>query len=101
MAVGMEPNIGCPSASADVCESANVHAGDRPADHQLLDLLGAFEEVVDLGVAVPALDGEVADIAVAAEDLDRPLGNPHGSAAGLALAHRAFRHLVTVAIAAH
>jgi len=26
----------------------NVYPGDRPADHKLLDLLGALEEVVDL-----------------------------------------------------
>jgi hypothetical protein len=32
---------------ADVSESANMQAGDGPADHQLLDLLGALEEVVD------------------------------------------------------
>jgi hypothetical protein len=33
--------------SADVPKSANVQARDSPADHQLLDLLGALEEVVD------------------------------------------------------
>ena len=36
----------------------------------------AFEDRVDLGVAVPALDGVLAGVAVAAEDLDRFLGRP-------------------------
>src|SRR5581483_5010866 len=88
--------------SADVRQrgkSANVQAGDGPADHQLLDLLGALEDVVDLGVAVPALDGEVADVAVAAEDLDGPLGDPDRGTAGLQLAHRSFGVLVAVAVA--
>src|SRR6266581_9124521 len=44
---------------------AAVGAGD----HQALNLTGALKEAVDLGVAVPLLDGEVADVAVAAEDL--------------------------------
>src|SRR5881398_578476 len=99
MAIGMRPIFARPPTSAGVRESANVQARDRPADDQLLDLLGALEEVVDLGVAVPALDGEVADVAVAAEDLDGPLGDPDGGAAGLELAHRAFGVLVAVAVA--
>src|SRR5262249_7773427 len=39
--------------------------------------------------AVPALDGELARVAVAAEDLDRPLGRPHRHLTSLQLAHRA------------
>src|ERR1044072_2695079 len=66
------PTAARPPPSAGDIESADVHAGDGSRDHQLLDLLGSLEQVVDLGVAVPALDGEVADVAVAAEDLDRP-----------------------------
>ena len=47
MAVGMEAIFARPPTSAGVCESADVDAGDGPADHQLLDLLGALEEVGD------------------------------------------------------
>src|SRR5437667_9830823 len=65
----------------------------RPRDDQALDLAGAFEERVDLGVAVPLLDREVADVAVAAADLDRLLGHLHGDLAGLQLGHRSFRLL--------
>src|SRR5687768_9331577 len=63
----------------------DAEAGDGPGDDELLDLLGAFEDVHDLGVAVPALDGVLAGVAVAAEDLDGPLGDPHGGAAGVEL----------------
>src|SRR5690606_27785504 len=56
----------------------DAHARDRPADNQLLDLLGALEDVVDLGVAMEPLDGVLAHIAVSTEDLDRPFGDPHG-----------------------
>jgi hypothetical protein len=63
----------------------DVHPRDRPGDHQLLDLGGALEDVIDLRVAVPALDGELARVAVAAEDLHRALGHPHGDLAGLQL----------------
>src|SRR5215210_1595503 len=73
-------------------------AADRAGDHELLDLRRALEDVVDLRVAVPALDGVLAGVAVAAEDLDRPLGHPHRDLARLELAHRALaareRHLV-------
>src|SRR2546425_466814 len=63
----------------------------RPRDDQALDLAGAFEKGVDLGVAVPFLDREVADVAVAAADLDRLLGDFDRHLAGLQLGHRALR----------
>src|ERR1700694_1233454 len=66
----------------------DVHPADRPRDHQLLDLGGALEDVVDLGVAGPGVDRVLARVAVAAEDLDRTLGDPHGHLARLELAHR-------------
>src|SRR3989442_13969514 len=70
---------------AVVVSSADMHARYGSADHQLLDLLGALEDVVDLGVTVPALDRELADVAVAAEDLDGALGGPHRDPACLEL----------------
>jgi hypothetical protein len=63
----------------------DVHARDRARDHELLDLGGALEDVIDLRVAVPALDGVLARVAVAAEDLDRALGDPYGDLARLEL----------------
>src|SRR4051812_47726358 len=80
---------------------ADVHARDRPREDQLLDLRGALEDVVDLRVAVHPLDRELARVAVAAEDLHRPLGGPHGDLAGLQLAHRPLGVLELVAVAAH
>ena len=55
-------------------------------DDEPLDLGGALEDRVDLRVAVHPLDRELARVAVAAEDLDRALGRPHGDLAGLELA---------------
>ena len=55
--------------------SADVHAGDGAGDHQALDLAGAFEDRVDLRVAVPPLHRVLAHVAVPAEDLDRLLGD--------------------------
>src|SRR4051794_26078643 len=37
-------------------ELLHAEAGDGPGDDELLDLLGALEDVEDLRVAVPALD---------------------------------------------
>src|SRR5579859_91529 len=79
----------------------DVHPRDRPGDDELLDLRGPLEDVVDLRVAVPALDGELARIAVAAEDLDRALGHPHRHLAGLELRHRALCIFERVAVAPH
>src|SRR5215213_9507224 len=67
----------------------DLPAGKGARDDEALDLAGALEDRVDLGVAVPALDGVLAGVAVAAEDLDRFLRHPHGDLAGLVLAHRA------------
>src|SRR5258708_13092903 len=63
--------------------------GDRSRDDEPLDLAGTFEQRVDLGVAVPLLDREVPDIAVAATDLDRLLGDLDRDLACLQLPHRA------------
>src|SRR5438270_3060849 len=82
-------------------ELLDVHPRDRPRDDQLLDLGGALEDVVDLGVAVPALDRELARVAVAAENLDRALGNPHGHLSRLQLAHRALGVLERDVVASH
>src|SRR5207253_10473714 len=63
---------------------------ERPRDDQALDLARAFEEGVDLGVAVPLLDREVPDVAVAPADLYRLLGHLDRHLAGLQLRHRPF-----------
>src|SRR5882757_5652689 len=57
-------------------------------DHQALDLVGALEDLVDLGVAHEALDLEVAHVAGAAEDLYRVGRHLHRRVAGEALEHR-------------
>ena len=54
----------------------NPEAGDRPSDHQLLDLLGALEDVVDLRVAVHALHRVLTGVAVATQDLHRTAVRP-------------------------
>src|SRR5207249_8771774 len=79
---------------------ASSERGQGPRDDQALDLGGALEEGVDLGVAVPLLDREVADVTVAAADLDRLLGHLHGHLSGLQLGHRAFGLLELAARAA-
>src|SRR5260370_31375101 len=73
--------------------------GDRSRDDEPLDLAGAFEERVDLGVAVPLLDREVPDIAVAAADLDRLLADLHRDLARLQLRHLALGLLELAAAA--
>src|SRR5258707_209708 len=46
-------------------------AQQRPGDDQALDLARALVDLGDLGVAVVALGGELAGVAIAAEHLDR------------------------------
>src|SRR3954470_4540245 len=79
----------------------DLHAADRARDHEALDLRGALEDGVDLGVAVPALDGVLARVADAPEDLYRALGRPHRDLAGLELGHRALGVGELVALLAH
>src|SRR3546814_5973299 len=73
--------------------------GDGPGDDALLELLGALADVHDLGVPVHALDVVLAGVAVTAEDLDRPLGDPRGDTAGLALGLAALGVLAATAVA--
>src|SRR6476659_643903 len=82
-------------------ELPDLDTGDGTGDDQALDLGGALEDRVDLGVAVHPLDRELAGVAVATEDLDRPLGRPDGDLAGLQLRHRALGVLELLAAAAH
>src|SRR5947209_2844394 len=79
----------------------DVHTADAAGDDKALDLRGALEDRVDLRVAVPAFDGILADVAVAAEDLDGLLGDPHGSLAGEELGHGALAALELLGVAAH
>src|SRR6476469_2487309 len=81
--------------------SANLDAADGARDDQALDLRGALEDRVDLGVAVPALDGELARVAVAAEDVHGALGGPERDLARLELAHRALGVLERDRVAPH
>ncbi len=60
------------------------------ADYVSLDLVRAFVDLGDLGVAHHPLDGVLADVAVAAEHLDRVGGDPHRRVAGEQLGHRGF-----------
>src|SRR4051794_32382985 len=89
------------SSRVSIVRLRDLRTRDRPGDDQPLDLRGALEDRVDLGVAVHALDGELARVAVAAEDLDRPLRGPDGDLAGLQLAHRALGVLEVLAGPAH
>src|SRR5438067_8140085 len=77
----------------------NLVARQGSRDDEPLDLAGALEQGVDLGVAVPLLDWEVTDVAIAAADLDRLLRDLHRHLAGLQLRHRAFRMLELASVA--
>src|SRR3954469_8814550 len=79
----------------------DVPSADGAGDDELLDLLGALEDVVDLRVAVHALHRVLAGVAGATEDLDGPLGGPHRDAAGLELGHRALAGLERHTVATH
>src|SRR5438270_4727731 len=100
-AAGRQPAAAATLVATPLPALPDLHPRDRARDHELLDLRGALEDVVDLRVAVPALDRELPRIAVAAEDLDRPLCHPHGDLARLELAHRALGVLEAVLVAAH
>ena len=61
--------------------------GQRSADDETLDLVGALVDLGDLGVAHVLLDGVVLAVAVAAEELHRVGGHLHGGVGGEDLAH--------------
>ncbi len=68
------PRLGLADDRDRVCRSV---AGEVAADDEPLDLVGAFEDLHDFGFAHVAFDGEVARVAVAAEDLDCVGGDAH------------------------
>src|SRR5271168_44485 len=69
--------------------SPNGKSRQRPGDDESLDLAGAFKDGENLGIPMHPLDGVVAGVAVAAEDLDRFIGDVHRGLAGVQLGHRA------------
>src|SRR3979490_2091163 len=78
------------------CNSTGCSTPSKPpsapqhvsGDDQALDLVGALEDLGDLGVAHEAIDREVAHVAGAAEDLHRVGRDLHRRVAGEALEHR-------------
>src|SRR4051812_9749516 len=81
--------------------SRDVQTADRAGDHEALDLRRAFEDRVDLRVAVPLLDGVVLHVAGPAEDLDRLFGGLHRDLTGVELAHRALARDERFAVRSH
>src|SRR5689334_24704052 len=68
----------CGSAAAGRRDRGGGRPGERATDHHPLDLVGALEDLHDLGLAHVALDREVAGVAVAAVDLHGVRGDLHG-----------------------
>src|SRR5664280_1367005 len=79
----------------------DVHPGDGPGDDQALDLGRALEDGVDLRVTVPPLHRVLADVAVAAHDLDGLLGHVHRGLTGKELGHRTLTCGELLALAGH
>src|SRR5690349_10555022 len=75
--------------------------GKGTTDDHPLDLARALEDRVELRVAVPLLDRQVAHVSPAAADLDRLLGRAHGDLRGHELRHRALAELVVHAGGRH
>lgn len=86
------PATGGPFAWAAMrpVSAARGQGFEGAADDEPLDLIGAFENLKDLGVADPLFDGVVAHVALAAEDLDGVDSDLHGDIGGVALRHGAF-----------
>src|ERR1035437_1062894 len=79
----------------------DMHPGDGPGNDQTLDLAGPFEDGVDLRVTVPTLHRVLADVAVAAHDLDGLFGDVHRRLAGVELGHGTFTGGELLAVATH
>src|SRR6266581_4426176 len=71
--------------SATVASLRRVLAGQVPGDDPALDLPGALEDVVDLGVAVPLLDGVAGLEGLLAEEDHRAVGHRLDGARGVGL----------------
>src|SRR5579864_5181078 len=59
------------------CRSLQCVSRKLARDHQPLDFGRAFPDLINLCVAVPLFNRKVADVAVAAQDLDGVIGHPH------------------------
>src|SRR3954453_20361349 len=86
-------SISPPSATASVAARAGAASpsalsAESASDDHLLDLVSAFPDREDLGVAVEAAHGVLLDVAVAALDLHRLLGGAHREPARLELGLR-------------
>src|SRR3954468_5707219 len=58
------PRLRGAAGAAECVALLDAQARYRPSEDELLDLAGALEDRVDLGVAVPALDGVLPRVAV-------------------------------------
>src|SRR3954467_5560375 len=96
--------VGPKGASADAAGEArltDIGAADGSCDDESLDLRRPLENRVDLRVAVHPLDGVLAGVAVAAQDLHRLLGNPDRGLTGEQLALRPLGRLERLALPCH
>src|ERR1700679_4064747 len=75
-------------------------AEQQPCDDQQLDLLGALEDVEDLGVARPLLEQAALALAEAAAELDAAERDVDAGAPGLGLGHRGLQR-VGLAVVGH
>jgi len=66
-----------------------------------MDLVGAFPDLGDFGVAHQALHPEIAAIAIAAKHLHRFGGHPHRQIRGAQLGHRGFEPKIGLALLDH
>src|ERR1700683_1320194 len=80
---------------------ADGQAGQRPRNHQALDLAGSLEDREDLCVAVHPLHGVVAGIPVAAQDLDGFISDVDRGLACHQLGHRSLRRVEAMVVARH
>src|SRR5258705_1010573 len=69
-------------------ERSNSRSNELAADNHSLDLVGALEDLHDLGFSHVPLDGVIACVARTAEDLNGVCCDSHGGVSGHQLGHR-------------